>query len=256
MKYLKNTRPVELPDTVALNNLLKNIPLSTEESEVLSLDTGECWICFKLCEKKTQNYLPVDYMYATLSALMSGSVYSTVHDGAIVGLIKLEQSKDGSNNNTLNFFQEFLQKMGYIAGLSDEFIDVTQINIYLQQANYAVDKGSQTCNENRLFHFSDYALLYMLSKCTGQFSAEYLYSKGLHILIEYDKNNHINYIETLDIYLKNEMNATQTAKELFLHRSSLLKRLNKINKLLCADLNNPDTRLYLRICLYLLRNKN
>lgn len=254
VKYLQNIRSIELPGTIVLNNLLKNIPLSTEESKMLSLDAEECWICFKLREKRMQNYLPADYMYATLSALMSGSVYSTVHDDAIMGIIKLDRLKSVTNaNNTLNFFQEFLQKMEYIAGLSDEFVDINQINIYLKQADYAVVKGTETYGDNNLFHFGNYSLQYMLSQCTGELSAEYLYSKGLHILIEYDRKNHTNYIETLDIYLKNEMNATRTAEELFLHRSSLLKRLNRINKLLCADLTNPDIRLYLRMCLYLLR---
>nr|WP_279380137.1 helix-turn-helix domain-containing protein [Sporosalibacterium faouarense] len=66
-------------------------------------------------------------------------------------------------------------------------------------------------------------------------------------------NRSTDYVETLDTYLKNEMRPTKTADELFLHRSSLSKRLKKISKLLDADLDDPDVRLYLRICLYLFR---
>ena len=255
VKYLWSIRPIELPGTVALNHLLTDLPLSAEEQEILSLDAGECWLCFKLKEKRTQNYMLIDYMYSTLSALMPGSVYSVIYDDAIIGLIKLRQADTGPNNNILNFFQAFLAKMEYIAGLSDEFIDINQIKIYLQQSNYAVEKGAQiclqTCEKNNLFHFGDYVLQYMISQCTGEFSTEHLYSKGLRILIEHDRSSRTNYVKTLDTYLKNEMSISRTASELFLHRSSLLKRLNRIEKLLNADLKDADFRLYLRVCLYL-----
>ena len=258
-KYLQNIRPVELPGTIALNNLLNNIPLSTEESKMLSLNAGERWICFKLKEKKTRNFLPADYMYTTLSALMSDSVYSTVYDESIIGLIKLNRTESVPNNDTLNFFQEFLNKMEYIAGLSNEFNDIKQINIYLQMANYAVEKGSQiaqTYGRKHMFYFSDYMLQYMVSQCTGDFAAEYLYSKGLHLLIEHDKNSKTNYVDTLYTYLKHEMSITTTASALFLHRSSLLKRLGKIKKILGMNLEDSEIRLYLRMCLNLIKKES
>jgi DNA-binding PucR family transcriptional regulator len=38
-----------------------------------------------------------------------------------------------------------------------------------------------------------------------------------------------------------------------LHRSSLLKRLDKIKRLIGSDLKDADTRLYYRICLKLMK---
>ena len=59
--------------------------------------------------------------------------------------------------------------------------------------------------------------------------------------------------QQVEVYLQLERNVVQTAKTLFIHRSSLLKRLDKIQRLLNQDLSDPDTRLYFRICLALLR---
>lgn len=55
--------------------------------------------------------------------------------------------------------------------------------------------------------------------------------------------------DTLRRYLDNECNASKTAQELHLHRSSLLPRLEKIRSM--ADMDTPQQRLYLRMCIAL-----
>jgi DNA-binding PucR family transcriptional regulator len=52
------------------------------------------------------------------------------------------------------------------------------------------------------------------------------------------------------------MNITQTAKELFIHRSTLLERLKHIEDLLQLDLKHPDVRLYLNMTLKIIENNS
>ena len=59
----------------------------------------------------------------------------------------------------------------------------------------------------------------------------------------------MDYWETIRQYLDNECNASRTAQDLFLHRSSLLTRLDRIRSL--VDMDTPEQRLYLRMCIYL-----
>lgn len=56
-------------------------------------------------------------------------------------------------------------------------------------------------------------------------------------------------MKTLKRYLDNEMNASRTAQDMFLHRSSLMPRLEKIRSL--VEMDTPEQRLYIRMCLYL-----
>ena len=56
-------------------------------------------------------------------------------------------------------------------------------------------------------------------------------------------------LETLQIYLNNNMNVAKTAEDLMIHRSTLLERLKRIEKLLDSDLKDPDERLCLSIIL-------
>lgn len=63
-------------------------------------------------------------------------------------------------------------------------------------------------------------------------SIEALTDSSLKRVIEYDRKRHTEYLYTLEIYLKNETSITRTSEELFIHRSSLIKRINKLKKLL------------------------
>ena len=64
----------------------------------------------------------------------------------------------------------------------------------------------------------------------------------LRPLEEYSKINNINLVQTLRAYLQNNGNAKATAEELYLHRSSLLYRLEKIESILVVDLNDAEVR--------------
>jgi sugar diacid utilization regulator len=54
---------------------------------------------------------------------------------------------------------------------------------------------------------------------------------------------------TLKVYLDNEMNGMQTARDLYIHRTTLQNRLRRIEQL--VDLGTPQKRLYIRYCMYL-----
>lgn len=51
--------------------------------------------------------------------------------------------------------------------------------------------------------------------------------------------------QTLRCYLENHQNVTQTARELFIHRSTLLYRLDRIHEIIRSDYSDPDELLYL-----------
>ena len=75
------------------------------------------------------------------------------------------------------------------------------------------------------------------------------YPDGLRRLIEHDKDSSISYVDTLRTYLNNHMAVTKTARDLFIHRSTLLERLVRIRDILKEDLTDPDIRLQIQILL-------
>ncbi|MEO5952807.1 MAG: helix-turn-helix domain-containing protein [Chloroflexia bacterium] len=87
-------------------------------------------------------------------------------------------------------------------------------------------------------------------KADPQKSAYYL--DLLKPLQQYDLNHHGDLLKTLQVYLQNGGNSTQTADALFMHRNSLRYRLARIRAITTLDLDDPDSRLALQIAILLL----
>ena len=73
--------------------------------------------------------------------------------------------------------------------------------------------------------------------------------KRTYKLKAHDENSQVSYLETLRVYLDNNLSVTKTAAALYLHRSTLLDRLAHITQMLGCDLKNPDFCLTLGILL-------
>ena len=80
-------------------------------------------------------------------------------------------------------------------------------------------------------------------------SSVVLENQSLQLLLNYDKVNSTNYVQTLRIYLSNNGNMTQTAAQLFVHRHTLIKRLEKICTIGSLNLDDYYTRIYMSIAL-------
>lgn len=72
-------------------------------------------------------------------------------------------------------------------------------------------------------------------------------NRQLQALLDYDHRNSTNYTQTLRVYLSNDCSITQSAGYLFIHRHTLLKRLDKIREISGLNLDDWYTRLYMSI---------
>lgn len=76
-------------------------------------------------------------------------------------------------------------------------------------------------------------------------------NQNLQMLLNYDRVNKSNYVQTLRVYLSNNCNMTQTARQLFLHRHTLINRLEKIEEISDLRLDDYYSRLHMSIALLL-----
>jgi DNA-binding PucR family transcriptional regulator len=70
-------------------------------------------------------------------------------------------------------------------------------------------------------------------------------------LREHDQMHVVGLTETLAAYLQCNGNVTHTAKMLFLHRSTLIHRLERIKSLTGVDINDAQVRVALQVGLLL-----
>ena len=192
-------------------------------------------------------------MYATLSAAFPQKVYAVIFHEKIVGLLRTSRT-DPYAQQALGDFSEAVFRMGYCVGLSNPFTLLHQAQDYLAQVSYTL---AQTLDAGqKLSFFRDHVLSCMLDACLNELPVESLLTQGLRTLIDHDRQKNSEYLHTLDLYLQNETSVSKTAEALLIHRSSLLKRLDKIYRLLGSTLDTPEERLYLRLCLELLQRTN
>lgn len=70
-------------------------------------------------------------------------------------------------------------------------------------------------------------------------------------LAEYDRKQRGSLVETIDAYFTYHGNVSQTAESLFVHRNTLLYRLERIQELTGQDIDRADMRLALQLALRL-----
>lgn len=70
-------------------------------------------------------------------------------------------------------------------------------------------------------------------------------------LVTYDREHRSSLVQTIDAYFKHHGNISQTAESLFIHRNTLLYRLERIQELTKHDLNQSNMRLAMHLALKL-----
>ena len=92
--------------------------------------------------------------------------------------------------------------------------------------------------------------MYLMMHGAEEFLSEEVDSLALQKLMEHDRQMGTQYYKTLECYVKCRYNAAHTAKELFIHRSTFLNRLERIKELTKLDLDDFASRLYVELSVY------
>lgn len=137
-------------------------------------------------------------------------------------------------------------------GISDEFSALANSRSHFLEAERALDIGQIRDPHYWYYRFSDYAFDYMLAKSTEELPGELLCHPALSELRAYDATHATEYARTLVCFLRNSQNTTHAADELFIHRTSFMRRMAQIRNLTEVDLNNPDEVLHLLLSAKLL----
>ena len=123
-------------------------------------------------------------------------------------------------------------------GLSWPFTDIMQFRRYFYQAVISI-KQAQYFNETKqVFDYTDLSYYDLLWNYNGRIPLKYYCHPALEILRNYDDSNNTELYITLRTYLECNKNLSKTSRKLFIHRNSLIYRINRINELTQLDLDN------------------
>ncbi len=187
-------------------------------------------------------------------AFQAPSTVSVEFGGRIALLINQTRAST-SQCEYLAGIRSLLDDLHIHAGLSGICSDTFSIRNFYASAEAALYLGLQAGDPETIYAFSRYSQAYALDHCTGELKPSMLYPEGLVRLIRHDESAPVSYVETLGIYLEEGRNAAQAARRLFIQRSSFLARLDHVLKLLDLDLDDPEVRQHLGLCISLHRGE-
>lgn len=253
---LSDTTSLRSPDSrdfyEAIETLLSGRPLT--DPSVLKRNRWMLDDPYQIAVIRFGPYFPMEegeqYLMRQLRILFPDScILRRDDDFLLVRNRNVRKDVDGSFRERLSvFLREHVAK----AGVSNHFTGTDGFSQYLQQAYDALRVGEQTDPHFWCYYFENYAFKYLLSQCTARYTPMQVAAPALGVLKEYDAAHGTELFQTLWVYLTAWCNATEAARQLYIHRTSLLKRLTRIEDLTELHLTEPDTVLYLLLSYKLL----
>ena len=178
-----------------------------------------------------------------------GNLYALVNVGAAL-------SEEGPLSATA---REFMAKIPAIlrdklvkAGASRPFSDMNQLPTARVQADAALEQGEETDPFSWYYRFDDYALDWLLRHGCSNVSPERICHEAIVKLERYDEAHGTSLLDTLAAFMSCRYNATLAAQRLFVARSTLINRLERVVELTGLNFDSLEERTYLGASLILM----
>lgn len=167
--------------------------------------------------------------------LITGSIY-VIYNNNIVLLISRSEKK-GISDYERSDLKKYLENNHIAAGMSNCFTDIREIKNYYHQSLKAAEAGRRHNEAYGVYNYEDIAIYHMLELCSSKEDLWNFCDPAIITLINFDKVNKTELSKTLYHYLECSQSSILSAQKLYIHKNTLLYRVNKIKSLI----NNPLT---------------
>lgn len=179
-------------------------------------------------EKKSDTSLKVEYLRRNLEGLFS--YFKTVFlNDAIILLMNYDDKKELTY--IWDNISPLLTNYHLKAGVSFEFTSLEKLRTYYHQAREAYYIGNAINSGTLIYYFDDFYYINLLNKLSTNTSLYDYCHKGILKLLEYDKDNSSDYFSTLYEFINNSFSITKAAKKLYIHKNTMLHRIERIKEL-------------------------
>ena len=200
----------------------------------------------KIVSGKSRYDKSMRYWIADSMSEIPGIIVFT-HGNSVIVIVR---RGDASAQQALDRIIRLIGIGDYHCGVSFPFKGLRNIAIYGRQAAYAVEFAP--CSWDKIHLFNDCTLRGVAVELKSHTQWRSWITPSLIELIELDDKQGTNYYTTLFYLLVNKGHIGNTAKALFIHRNTLLYRIDKLEKLLDVDLQEESVLTYLRFCFSML----
>jgi DNA-binding PucR family transcriptional regulator len=136
-----------------------------------------------------------------------------------------------------------------IIGVGNVFQDINGVRHSFIEATRALDAAKSLRKVNATVRLSDLGIYGVLYRKGDSDELLKFARISLLPLIEYDRENGTELLETLNVYLKHQSQLARTARKLYIHVNTLRQRLQRIERVLDIELDNHNVILNLQLAL-------
>ena len=134
----------------------------------------------------------------------------------------------------------FLQKKHIHAGMSRPFTSMTHVRDHYIQGMKALNLGRQLGHTSSIQLYDDYTLYHLFEFAPDpRILLDYCHPSVLK-LVQFDKENGTDFLGTLKLYINVHASAQRTAEHLFIHKNTVIYRVNKALQIMNLDLDNSN----------------
>jgi GAF domain-containing protein len=196
-----------------------------------------------------------------------GSVFYE-HENLLTCILPLH--KDPSGTRLKTWLQELVHQMHHehdvdlSIGIGNTCQHISDYRRGFAEANEALQmgqnlrdtKGSENKRLPIVTHFNDLGVYRYLYKIAHMDDLRDVYQDQVARIDSYDRRKNTDLLDTLEIYLECAGNLTKTSERLFVHRNTLIQRLERLQSLCDIDLQERSNWLTLQVAIkvYKLRN--
>lgn len=134
----------------------------------------------------------------------------------------------------------YLSENNVFGGMSYGFSEFVELPQYYLRSKKAVELGRRFFPNKRIINYSDVSIYHMCEELQNRGSLAMFIDPMIQDLLEYDLRNHTDFTGTLEAYLHCGRSYVETAKQLYIHRNTLVYRKTRIEEILGVDLDNPE----------------
>jgi PucR family transcriptional regulator, proline-responsive transcriptional activator len=171
-----------------------------------------------------------------LQRLFPDSQQIIYHDSLL--LLVTSKEEFGLTDEKLRLLEDILEDKKMNAIYSDGFSDLLELPQHYKRIKKAQQTAIQLGKTDILLSYTSMKFYQILEDFPDKQQLIAYCHPAILKLLEYDKQNHTDYYQTLQTYLFNNQNLNQTAELLFVHRNTMKYRLKKINELTGITLKN------------------
>ena len=186
---------------------------------------------------------------------ISDTIAADLDDGILL-LFPYEKLSEETKRKVRGVLGQFFEKLGDSwIGIGREVPDIMRLSDGFLQARQAAEIAQKVPTLGRIVDFESLGVYRVLLDLpdmaqSAAIKREFVQER-LGILIEHDRRNNTEFIRTLQVLFQQNSNLRQAARTLFIHHNTMRYRLDQIEELTKADLNNPETKLEFQIAMKL-----